>query len=70
MKKGKRIGKETLRGISKELTEVKVDEGEWEAILIRIDDLLKDIRALDEVDLNEVSPALSYNPGGGRDAGD
>jgi hypothetical protein len=70
MKKGRRIGKETLRGISKELTEVKVDEGEWEAILIRIDDLLKDIRALDEVHLNEVSPALSYNPGGGRDAGD
>jgi hypothetical protein len=69
MKKGKGIGKETLRGISEELTEVKVDEGEWEEMLIRVGDLLKGIRALDEIDLNEFSPAFSYNPEGGRNAG-
>jgi hypothetical protein len=69
MKKGKGISKETLRGISEELTEVKVDEGEWEDMLILVGDLLKGVRALDEVDLKEVSPAFSYNPGGERNAG-
>jgi hypothetical protein len=58
MKKGKGIGKETL------------DEGEWEEMLIRVGDLLKGIRALDEIDLNEVSPAFSYNPEGGRNGED
>ncbi|MFQ6078125.1 MAG: hypothetical protein ACE5NJ_03185 [Thermodesulfobacteriota bacterium] len=70
MKKGMGISKETLRGISEELTEVKVDEGEWEEMLIRVGDLIKGVRALDEVDLNEVSPVFSYNPGGGRDGKD
>jgi hypothetical protein len=70
MKKGKGISRETLRGISEELTQVKVDEGEWEEVLIRVGDLLKGVRALDEVDLNEVSPAFSYNPRGERDATD
>lgn len=70
MKKGRGISKETLRGISDELTEVKVDEGEWEEMLIRVGDLIKGVRALDEIDLNEVSPVFSYNPGGGRDGKD
>jgi putative NADH-flavin reductase len=69
MQKGKGISRETLRGISEELTGVKVDEGEWEEMLIRVGDILKGVRALDEVDLTEVSPAFSYNPGGERNAG-
>ncbi|MFQ5842747.1 MAG: hypothetical protein ACE5I8_09950 [Thermodesulfobacteriota bacterium] len=70
MKKGRGISKKTLRGISEELTEVKVDEGEWEEMLIRVGDLIKGVRALDEIDVNEVSPVFSYNPGGGRDGKD
>lgn len=69
MQKGKGISRETLRGISEELTGVKVDEGEWEEMLIRVGDILKGVRALDEVDLTEVSPAFSYNPGGERNGG-
>lgn len=69
MKKEKGIGKETLRGISDELTEVKVDEEEWEEMLIRVGDLLENIRVLDEIDLREVPPGFSYNPGGGQNAG-
>ena len=66
MKKAKGLDKETLRGISEGLTEVKVDEGEREEMLIRIGELLDGIKALDEIELNEVQPAFSYNPGGGR----
>lgn len=64
MKKGVEISKETLRSISEGLTEVKVDEGEWEDMLIRMGALLKDIKALDEVELSQVQPAFSFNPGG------
>lgn len=66
MKKGKGISKETLRGISEEMTGVKVDEGEREEMLIRAGELLKGIKALEEIELSEVQPAFSYNPGGGR----
>ncbi len=69
MKKGKGISRETLRGISEELTEVKVDEGEWEEMLIRVGDFLKGVKALDEMDLHDVSPAFSYTPGGRQNAG-
>lgn len=64
MKKGVEISKETLRSISEGLTEVKVDEREWEDMLIRMGALLNDIRALDEVELSQVQPAFSFNPGG------
>ena len=70
MKEGKGISKETLRGISEGLTEVGVDEAEWEEMLIRIGELLDDIKALEEIELNEVQPAFSYNPGGGRNGDD
>ncbi len=70
MKKGKGLSKETLRGISEGLTEVKVDEEEWKGMLIRIDELLDGIKALDEIELNEVQPAFSYKPGGGRNGND
>ena len=66
MKKAKGMSKETLRGISEGLTEVKVDEEEREEMLIRIGELLDGIKALDEIELTEVQPAFSYNPGGGR----
>jgi hypothetical protein len=61
MKKGIGIGKEALRIISEKLTEVKVQEGEWEEILVRVDELLNNIKALDELELSEVGPAFSYN---------
>jgi len=64
MKNGVEISKETLRSISEGLTEVEVDEGEWEDMLIRMGALLKDIKALDEVELSKVQPAFSFNPGG------
>jgi hypothetical protein len=64
MKKKGEISKETLRSISEGLTEVKVDEGEWEDMLIRMGALLNDIKALDEVELSQVQPAFSFNPGG------
>jgi hypothetical protein len=64
MKKRGEISKETLRSISEGLTEVKVDEGEWEDMLIRMGALLNDIKALDEVELSQVQPAFSFNPGG------
>jgi hypothetical protein len=64
MKQGVEISKETLRSISEGLTEVKVDEGEWEDMLIRMGALLNDIKALDEVELSQVQPAFSFNPGG------
>jgi len=64
MKKGVEISKETLRSISEGLTEVKMDEGEWEDMLIRMGALLNDIKALDEVELSQVQPAFSFNPGG------
>ena len=70
MKEGKGISKETLRGISEGLAEVGVDEAEWEEMLIRIGELLDDIKALEEIELNEVQPAFSYNPGGGRNGDD
>ena len=70
MKKPKGMSKETLRGISEGLTEVEVDEGEWEEMLIRISELLDGIKALDEIELNEVQPAFSYKPGGGRNGND
>jgi len=41
-----------------------LDEGEWEDMLIRMGALLKDIKALDEVELSRVQPAFSFNPGG------
>jgi hypothetical protein len=41
-----------------------VDEGEWEDILIRMGDLLNNIEALDEMQLSQVQPAFSFNPGG------
>jgi hypothetical protein len=49
---------------------VKVDEEEWKEMLIRIGELLDGIKALDEIELNEVQPAFSYNPGGGRNGND
>jgi len=61
MKKGIGIGKEALRTISEGLTEVKVDEGEWEEMLVRVDELLNNIKALDEMELSQVGPAFSYN---------
>lgn len=64
MKKGGEISKEMLRSISEGLTEVKVDEGEWEDMLVRMGALLRDIKALDEVELSQVQPAFSFNPGG------
>jgi len=64
MKNGVKISRETLRSISEGLTEVEVDEGEWEDMLIRMGALLKDIKALDEVELSKVQPAFSFNPGG------
>ena len=64
MKKRVEISKETLRSISEGLTEVKVDEGEWEDMLIRMGALLNDIKALDEVELSQFQPAFSFNPGG------
>lgn len=64
MKKGVEISKETLRSISEGLTEVTVDEEEWEDMLIRMGALLNDIKALDEVKLSQVQPAFSFNPGG------
>lgn len=67
MKKGLEISKETLRSISDGLTEVEVDEGEWEDLLIRMGALLNDIKALDEVELSQVQPAFSFNPGGGAE---
>lgn len=70
MKKAKGMSKETLRGISERMTGVKVDEEEWEGMLIRIGELLDGIKALDEIELNEVQPAFSYNPGGGRNGND
>lgn len=70
MKKGNGMSKETLRGISERMTGVKVDEEEWEGMLIRIGELLDGINALDEIELNEVQPAFSYNPGGGRNGND
>jgi len=70
MKKGNGMRKETLRGISEKMTGVKVDEEEWEGMLIRIGELLEGIKALDEIELNEVQPAFSYNPGGGRNGND
>jgi Asp-tRNA(Asn)/Glu-tRNA(Gln) amidotransferase C subunit len=66
MEKRAGINKETLRGIAEGLTEVKVDEGEWEEMLIRIGELLENIKALDEVELKGVQPAFSYTPGGER----
>jgi hypothetical protein len=70
MKKAKGMSKETLRGISERMTGVKVDEEEWKEMLIRIGELLDGIKALDEIELNEVQPAFSYNPGGGRNGND
>ena len=70
MKKRVDISKETLRGISEELTGVKLDEGESEEMLARIGELLRGIKALDEMELGEVGPAFSYSPGGERNAGD
>jgi len=70
MKKGNGMSKETLRGISERMTGVKVDEEEWKEMLIRIGELLDGIKALDEIELNEVQPAFSYNPGGGRNGND
>ena len=55
MKKAKGMSKETLRGISEGLTEVKVDEEEREEMLIRIGELLDGIKALDEIELNAFS---------------
>jgi Asp-tRNA(Asn)/Glu-tRNA(Gln) amidotransferase C subunit len=70
MKKRVDISKETLRGISEELIGIKLDEGEWEEMLTRIGELLRGIKALDEMELGEVEPAFYYNPGGERNAGD
>ena len=70
MKKRADISRETLRGVSEELTGVKLSEGESEEMLIRIGELVRDIKALDEVELSEVEPAFSYSPGGKRNAGD
>ena len=64
MRNEAKISKETLQRISEGLTEVKVEEEEWEDMLIRMDALLKDIKALDEVELSQVQPAFSFNPGG------
>ncbi len=64
MKKGAKISKETLQPISKGLTGIDVDEGEWEDILIRMSDLLTNIEALDEMQLSEVQPAFAFNPRG------
>ena len=63
MKKGAKISKETLQRISKGLTGIDVDEREWEDILIRMGDLLNNIEALDEMQLSQVQPAFSFNPG-------
>lgn len=65
MRKGTDISKETLRGISEELAGVKVDQGEWEDMLIRVHELFNGIKALEEIDLDEIQPAFSYDPGGG-----
>jgi hypothetical protein len=70
MKKRVDISKETLRGISEELIGVKLDEGECEEMLTRIGELLRGIKTLDEMELDEVGPAFFYNPGGERNAGD
>jgi hypothetical protein len=70
MKKGKGISKETLRGISEGMTGVTVDEEERGEMLIRIGELLDGIKALDEIELNGVQPAFSYNPEGGRNGAD
>ena len=64
MKKGTGVSKETLRGISEELAGVKVDQGEWEDMLIRVRELFNGIKALEEIDLDEIRPAFSYNPRG------
>ncbi len=61
MKKGIGIRKEALRTISEGLTEVKVDEGEWKEMLVRMGELLTNIKALDELELSEVGPAFSYS---------
>lgn len=70
MRKRVDISKETLRGISEELIGVKLDERECEEMLTRIGELLRGIKALDEIELDEVGPAFLYNPGGERNAGD
>jgi hypothetical protein len=70
MKKRVDISKETLRGISEELIEIELDEGEWEETLTRIGELLRGIKALDEMELGEVGPAFYYDPGGERNEGD
>lgn len=70
MKKRVGISRETLRGISEELTGVKLDEGESEEMLIRVGELLRGFTALDEIKLSDVEPAFSYNPGGGPNAGE
>ena len=70
MKKRVGINRETLRGISEELTGVRLDEGESEEMLIRVGELLRGVKALDEMELGEVEPAFSYSPGGGRNAGE
>ena len=64
MKKGTGISMETLRGISEELAGVKVDQGEWEDMLIRVRELFDGIKALEEIDLDEIPPAFSYSPRG------
>jgi hypothetical protein len=70
MKKRVGINRETLRGISEELTGVRLDEGESEEMLIRVGELLRGFKALDEIKLCDVEPAFSYNPGGGSNAGE
>ena len=64
MKKGTGVSQETLRGISEELVGVKVDQGEWEDMLIRVRELFNDIKSLEEIDLDEIHPAFSYDPRG------
>ena len=64
MKKGAKISKETLQSISKGLTGIDVDEGEWEDILIRMNDLLNNMEGLNEIELGEVGPAFTFNPRG------
>ncbi len=64
MKKGIGINKETLRCISEELAGVKVGQGEWEEMLIRLHELFSAIKALEEIDLEEIPPAFSFNAKG------